>query len=70
VQINNRKLARLAKLAGAPQAKAAGVRMAVRLGDEVQRGQPMLTVHAETPAELDYAFDYVERTADVIEIES
>ena len=30
----------------------------------------MLTVHAETPAELDYAFDYVERTADVIEIES
>lgn len=70
VQINNRKLARLAKLAGAPQAKAAGVRMAVRLGDEVQREQPMLTVHAETTAELDYAFDYVERTADVIEIES
>ncbi len=43
VHVNNRKLARLAKLAGAPDAKAAGVHMEVRLGDEVDRGQPYCT---------------------------
>lgn len=69
VHINNRKLASLAKLAGAPQAKAAGLRMEVRLGNEVDKGQPMLHVHAETAAELAYAFDYVARTSEIIKVE-
>lgn len=69
VHINNRKLARLAKLAGAPEAKAAGVVMNVRLGDEIDRGQPFLHVHAETPGELAYALDFAARTGDIIEVE-
>lgn len=69
VHINSRKLARLAKLAGAPRAKAAGVYMHVRLGTEVKRGEPMIEVHAETRAELDYALDYAERSPDIIEVE-
>ncbi|MGE0333893.1 MAG: thymidine phosphorylase family protein [Gammaproteobacteria bacterium] len=70
VHINNRKLARLAKLAGAPEAKAAGVHMAIRLGDEIDRGQPLLNVHAETAGELAYALDYAARTGDIIEVEA
>lgn len=70
VHINNRKLSRLAKLAGAPEAKAAGLLMAVRLGDEVDRGQPLLHVHAETPGELAYALDYAARAGDIIGVEA
>lgn len=69
VHINNRKVARLAKLAGAPEAKAAGVAMTVRLGDEVAAGQPLMIVHAQSPGELAYALDYANRNADLVEIE-
>ena len=69
VQINNRKIARLAKLAGAPDAKAAGLWMEIRLGEEVSAGQPLAIVHAETLGELAYAFDYSEQNPDIIEIE-
>jgi thymidine phosphorylase len=70
VHINNRKLARLAKLSGAPEAKAAGLHMKVRLGEEVDRGQPLLLVHAETTGELAYALDYAAGAGDIIEIEA
>lgn len=69
VHINNRKLARLAKLAGAPDAKAAGVSMEVRLGDEVDRGQSLFHVHAETPGELAYALDYAAHAGDIVMVE-
>lgn len=69
VHINNRKLARLAKLVGAPDAKAAGVSMEVRLGDGVDRGQRLLRVHAETPGELAYALDYVAHAGDIVMVE-
>jgi len=70
VHINNRKLARLAKLAGAPEAKAAGVHMEVRLGEEIDRGQPVMHVHSETSGELAYALEYAARSGDIVEVES
>jgi len=70
VHLNNRKIARLAKLAGAPAVKAAGVVMHVRLGEEVAAGRPMVTVHADTAGELDYALDYAAANPDIIEIEA
>ena len=39
--IDNRRIARLAKLAGAPDDKAAGVDLHVAIGDQVARGQPV-----------------------------
>jgi thymidine phosphorylase len=56
--VDNRKIAKLAKLAGAPDDKAAGVEIHVRLGDVVSAGQPVCTVHADSPGELAYALDY------------
>lgn len=70
VQINNRQVAMLAKLAGAPERKAAGLSLAVRLGDEVAAGQPLLTVHAESDGELGYALDYAAGYPDLIDIEA
>lgn len=66
--IDNRRLARIAKLAGAPRAKAAGIDFLAPLGRRVATGEPLFTVHAETPGELAYALDYAQRHPDVIEI--
>lgn len=57
--IDNRRLARIAKLAGAPRAVTAGLDLHVRIGDPVATGQPLFTLHAETPGELAYALAYV-----------
>lgn len=60
VRIDNRRLARIAKLAGAPASPAAGIELHVRIGDRVIRGQPLFTLHAQSPGELDYAVMYAE----------
>ena len=39
-RIDNRRLAKIAKLAGAPDAKAAGLELHARTGDRVDRGAP------------------------------
>jgi thymidine phosphorylase len=70
IEMNNRKIAILAKLAGAPDVKAAGLSLNVRLGDEVVAGEPLLFVHAETKGELGYALDYAAANLDLIEIEA
>lgn len=57
--VDNRRLARIAKLAGAPQSKAAGLELHARVGDTVALGQPLYTVHAESKGELEYALQYV-----------
>jgi thymidine phosphorylase len=66
--VNNRKIARLAKLAGAPDDKAAGVDLHVSIGDSVSPDQPLCTVHADAPGMLGYAFDYARANADIIMI--
>ena len=55
VAIDNRRLARVAKLAGAPNATTARIDLHVRLDDPVQRAMPLFTLHAEAPGELAYA---------------
>ncbi len=67
--IDNRRLARLAKLAGAPDDKAAGVEMHVSLGDQVEGGKPLFTLHAESPGEIAYALNYAASRPDIILVE-
>jgi len=66
--IDNRRLAKVAKLAGAPGAPAAGVDLHVQIGDAVAQGTPVMTVHAETPGELAYALAYIAGNADLMSI--
>ncbi|ANY14924.1 thymidine phosphorylase family protein [Bordetella pseudohinzii] len=70
VHIDNRKLSRLAKLAGAPERPAAGVSLRLRLGDEVSRGQPWLFLHAQTRGEMAYALEYARHAGDIITIQA
>ncbi len=69
VGIDNRRIARIAKLAGAPNAPAAGVDLHVKVGQKLEKGAPLYTVHAQAPGELDYALNYATRQSDVIRLE-
>ncbi len=66
IQIDNRRLAKVAKLAGAPDDKAAGLELIMRLGDTVEKGQPLFNIHAQSSGELNYALDYVQANRDII----
>lgn len=66
--IDNRRLAKVAKLAGAPTAPAAGIELHVHLNDRVQAGAPVMTVHAEARGELIYALTYLNRHTDLMGI--
>ena len=68
--MDNRRIARLAKLAGAPEDKAAGVEMLVRLGETIRAGQELCIVHADTPGELEYAMSYSAANPDIFRIEA
>ncbi len=68
ISIDNRRLARSAKLAGAPKALAAGLEYHAPLGANVAKGDPLFTVHAEAPGELDYALAYIKAHSDMIQI--
>lgn len=65
--MDNRRLARLAKLAGAPSSPVAGLRLAVKNGATLEIGQPLLTLFAESPGELDYATDYYRANRDMLQ---
>ena len=63
--LDNRRISRFAKLAGAPEDKAAGVELHVRIGDVVSPGTPLCTVHAESKGELEYALAYFDANFDM-----
>jgi thymidine phosphorylase len=67
--IDNRLLAKAAKLAGAPDAKAAGLELHTPIGRGVEEGEPLFTLHAETRGELAYALDYVESHEPIVQLE-
>ncbi len=63
---DNRRLAKIAKLAGAPEAKAAGLELHARRDQTVERGQPLFTVHAESRGELSYALEFTAANPDIV----
>jgi thymidine phosphorylase len=53
--IDNYHLARIARLAGAPMDKGAGVDLFKKLGDSVEEGEPLYRVYAEFQADHQFA---------------
>jgi thymidine phosphorylase len=51
------RLARIARLAGAPMDKGAGIDLFCKLGDRVRAGQPLYRIHACVPADFRFATD-------------
>lgn len=66
--VDNRRLAKAAKLAGAPRSPLAGMTIDARPGDTVATGDPLFTLHAQTRGELAYALAYVARHPNIMEV--
>ena len=63
--IDNLRLARIARLAGAPMDKGAGLDMAVSLGTGVAAGDTLYTLYAHHPADFGFATAMAEATPGV-----
>ncbi len=53
--IDNLQVARIARMAGAPMDKGAGVDLLKKLGDRVEKGEPLYRVHASFAADFRFA---------------
>ena len=53
--IDNFQIARIARLAGAPMTKGAGVDLFKKTGDTVKKGEPLYRIYAEYPSEFHFA---------------
>lgn len=63
IGIDNFQIARIARLAGAPMDKGAGVDLLKKLSDPVAKGEPLYRIHAVFPADFQFACAMAEEDA-------
>jgi thymidine phosphorylase len=61
VAIDNLRMNGLARLAGAPIAKGAGIELCKKLGDHAEAGEPLYRLHASEPFEFEFALSSARR---------
>lgn len=66
--IDCRGINALAKLSGAPAHPAAGLRLLVKPGDVIERGQPLCEIHARSSAHLEFARSFAARSPSLFTI--
>lgn len=66
--VDNRKLARIAKLAGAPKVPSAGVLYNAQLEKKINKGDLLFSIYSESNGELEYAKEYLNSLTALIEI--
>ncbi|MBI1935792.1 AMP phosphorylase [Candidatus Woesearchaeota archaeon] len=57
ISIDNSSISRIARIAGAPGDKGAGIYLYKHIGDKVKRGEKLYTIYAESKHEFEYAKD-------------
>lgn len=67
--IHNQKIAKVAKLAGAPQDPKAGVYLHAKVGKNIKKGEELFSIYAENIQELQFAVQYVESNPDIFRIQ-
>ena len=68
-EVDNRRLAKVAKLSGAPHNPGAGVLYSAPLGKNIKKGALLFTIYAESKGELAYALQYLKAQDNIIKIE-
>ncbi|ARG97693.1 thymidine phosphorylase family protein [Legionella micdadei] len=68
IEIQNRQLAKVAKLAGAPNDRAAGIEFYSTLGTRVEPGGVLYRIHAESKGALAYAVAYARAMPHIVTI--
>lgn len=69
VEIDNRRLAKIAKLSGAPGDAGAGVLFFAPIGKSIVKGETLFTIYADSKGELAYALNYLNSQKDIIKIQ-
>lgn len=67
-EIDNRNLATIAKLAGAPHDQASGIEFFAKIGHRIERNQPLYCIHAMRKGSLEYALNYATTIPQLIKI--
>jgi thymidine phosphorylase len=70
INIDNRYISRVAKLAGAPESKSAGIELLTSLNAIVCKSQPLFKIHAETKGQLEYALHFLKQGHVIFQIEA
>lgn len=60
VNIDNLQMAHIARFAGAPMDKGAGVDLFKKLGDKVKKGEPLYRIYSEFPADYQFSLTLAE----------
>jgi thymidine phosphorylase len=63
VNIDNLQMAHIARFAGAPMDKGAGVDLFKKLGDKVKKGESLYRIHAEFPSDFNFAVELSQRNS-------
>lgn len=66
LEIDNRNLSLVAKLAGAPHDPAAGIEFFAKQGSYIEKGQVLYRIHAESKGELEYAINFANSMPNII----
>jgi AMP phosphorylase len=61
INIDNKKINSLAREAGCPLDKSAGIYFYVHVGDRIKKGDTIITIHAETLPRLNHAVRYYKK---------
>ena len=67
-EIDNRNLAKIAKLAGAPHDQTAGIEFFSKIGTQVERGQVLFRIHSESQGALEYSCAYAMTIPDIVKV--
>ena len=67
-EIDNRRIALIAKLAGAPFDKTAGVDLFIKLGDKIKKNEEIFAIHSNSAKTLQVALNYFSENLDIIQI--
>ena len=61
-RIDNSSVSRIARIAGAPRDKGAGIYLYKHVGDKVKRGERLYTIYSESKHEFEYANDVARKS--------
>lgn len=66
IELDNKWIIEIARLAGSPNDKGAGISIHKKMGEAVKKGDPILTIHAEKEFKLENALTTAQRTNPII----
>jgi len=68
IMMDNKKIAQICRLAGAPESKVAGLYLYKHLNDFVEKGEKLFTIHTDSQGCLDQALSFIGNDDKIIEV--